>query len=88
MAKLLCSQIAQKAASSACNWLGGMGFVHGKASKHYRDAKIGEIYEGISFSGFCPPGLILCHRNHQHAASDDCQALAEGLDDPAFHDLA
>jgi len=48
MAKLLCSQIAQKAASSACNWLGGMGFVHGKASKHYRDAKIGEIYEGTT----------------------------------------
>ncbi len=28
--------------------LGGMGFVRGEAERHYRDARITEIYEGTS----------------------------------------
>ena len=49
IAKLVASQVAERTASSAINWMGGMGFVkEGGAEKYYRDAKIGSIYEGTS----------------------------------------
>lgn len=49
MAKLYCSQIAQKAASAAVDWMGGVGFTREDIlEKFYRDSKIGTIYEGTS----------------------------------------
>ena len=49
MAKLLASEIAERTASLAVNLLGGQGFVRdGHVEKLYRDAKIGQIYEGAS----------------------------------------
>jgi len=49
MAKLYCSQIAEKTASKAVEWMGGVGFTKDVAAeKFYRDAKIGSIYEGTS----------------------------------------
>ncbi len=49
MAKLLSSQVAEKSASKAIEWMGGMGFVRESGvEKYYRDAKIGAIYEGTS----------------------------------------
>jgi len=49
MVKLLSSQVAEKSASKAIEWMGGMGFVRESGvEKFYRDAKIGAIYEGTS----------------------------------------
>jgi alkylation response protein AidB-like acyl-CoA dehydrogenase len=49
MAKLLASEIAERVASLAVNLTGGAGFVtDGPVEKFYRDAKIGQIYEGTS----------------------------------------
>ncbi|KAF2758777.1 acyl-CoA dehydrogenase NM domain-like protein [Pseudovirgaria hyperparasitica] len=49
MAKLYSSQVAQRVAGQAIEWMGGMGFVReGLAEKFWRDSKIGAIYEGTS----------------------------------------
>jgi alkylation response protein AidB-like acyl-CoA dehydrogenase len=49
MAKLHASEVAERTASLAVNLCGGSGFVKGSsAEKFYRDAKIGQIYEGTS----------------------------------------
>eukprot|EP01006_Ploeotia_vitrea_P057767 TRINITY_DN68231_c0_g1_i1.p1 TRINITY_DN68231_c0_g1~~TRINITY_DN68231_c0_g1_i1.p1 ORF type:complete len:409 (-),score=62.76 TRINITY_DN68231_c0_g1_i1:474-1700(-) len=49
MCKLYASQIAEKSASKAIEWLGGVGFIKEYlVEKYYRDAKIGAIYEGTS----------------------------------------
>jgi alkylation response protein AidB-like acyl-CoA dehydrogenase len=49
MAKLHASEVAERTASLAVNLCGGQGFVTGApAEKFYRDAKIGQIYEGTS----------------------------------------
>ncbi|MFT7581527.1 MAG: alkylation response protein AidB-like acyl-CoA dehydrogenase [Myxococcota bacterium] len=49
MAKLHSSIVAERAASEAINFLGGVGFTKEfLAEKFYRDAKIGQIYEGTS----------------------------------------
>ena len=49
MAKLVASDVAEKAASEAVETLGGIGFTTQRpAEKFYRDAKIGKIYEGTS----------------------------------------
>jgi len=49
MAKLYSSQVAERTASKAVEWLGGMGFVtESGVEKFYRDVKIGAIYEGTS----------------------------------------
>eukprot|EP00532_Pseudo-nitzschia_australis_P014269 CAMPEP_0168279220 /NCGR_PEP_ID=MMETSP0141_2-20121125/20361_1 /TAXON_ID=44445 /ORGANISM="Pseudo-nitzschia australis, Strain 10249 10 AB" /LENGTH=164 /DNA_ID=CAMNT_0008222151 /DNA_START=161 /DNA_END=656 /DNA_ORIENTATION=+ len=49
MAKLYCSQVAEKTASKAIEWLGGIGFTKDlTAEKFYRDCKVGSIYEGTS----------------------------------------
>ena len=48
MAKLYASQIAEKAASKAVEWVGGVGFTREfPVEKFYRDCKIGAIYEVI-----------------------------------------
>ncbi len=49
MAKLFASETAERTASLAVNLLGGYGFVKDSpVEKLYRDAKIGQIYEGTS----------------------------------------
>jgi alkylation response protein AidB-like acyl-CoA dehydrogenase len=49
MAKLFSSEVAERAASLAVNLYGGYGFVKDyPVEKLYRDAKIGQIYEGTS----------------------------------------
>jgi len=48
MAKLTASQVAERVASQAIEWRGGVGFVRGFAEKMFRDSKIGSIYEGTS----------------------------------------
>ena len=49
MAKLYSSIVAEKAASKAIEFLGGVGFTKEyPAEKFFRDAKIGQIYEGTS----------------------------------------
>jgi short/branched chain acyl-CoA dehydrogenase len=49
MAKLYASQIAEKTASKAIEWMGGVGFTKEyPAEKFFRDSKIGSIYEGTS----------------------------------------
>ncbi|KAK9488558.1 acyl-CoA dehydrogenase/oxidase [Lipomyces starkeyi] len=49
MAKLIGSQVAEKTASKAVEWMGGVGFTRDETvEKFYRDAKIGAIYEGTS----------------------------------------
>jgi len=48
-AKLFASELATKAAHQAIQVLGGMGYVSDMpAERHYRDARITEIYEGTS----------------------------------------
>lgn len=48
-AKLLASETATFAAHQAIQILGGMGYVSDMpAERHYRDARITEIYEGTS----------------------------------------
>jgi alkylation response protein AidB-like acyl-CoA dehydrogenase len=49
MCKLFASEVAERVASLAVNLLGGNGFVKDyPVEKLYRDAKIGQIYEGTS----------------------------------------
>jgi butyryl-CoA dehydrogenase/short/branched chain acyl-CoA dehydrogenase len=49
MAKLFASEVAERAASLAVEFLGGVGFTKDfPVEKFYRDAKIGKIYEGTS----------------------------------------
>ena len=49
MCKLYASEVAERAASLAVNLFGGYGFVRDyPVEKLYRDAKIGQIYEGTS----------------------------------------
>jgi alkylation response protein AidB-like acyl-CoA dehydrogenase len=49
MAKLFSSEVAERVTSLAVNLLGGNGFVKDyPVEKLYRDAKIGQIYEGTS----------------------------------------
>ena len=49
MCKLFASEVAERTASLAVNLLGGNGFVKDyPVEKLYRDAKIGQIYEGTS----------------------------------------
>lgn len=49
MAKLFSSQVAERAASLAVEFLGGVGFTKEyPVEKFYRDAKIGAIYEGTT----------------------------------------
>jgi short/branched chain acyl-CoA dehydrogenase len=49
MAKLFASQVAERTASKAIEWLGGNGFIRDNTvERFYRDAKIGAIYEGTS----------------------------------------
>ncbi|MFT6398704.1 MAG: alkylation response protein AidB-like acyl-CoA dehydrogenase, partial [Bradymonadia bacterium] len=49
MAKLISSEVAESTASKCINFLGGVGFSKEfPAEKFYRDAKIGQIYEGTS----------------------------------------
>lgn len=49
MAKLFASEVAERTASLAVEFLGGVGFTRDyPVEKLYRDAKIGKIYEGTS----------------------------------------
>jgi alkylation response protein AidB-like acyl-CoA dehydrogenase len=49
MCKLFASEVAERVASLAVNLFGGYGFVKDyPVEKLYRDAKIGQIYEGTS----------------------------------------
>jgi alkylation response protein AidB-like acyl-CoA dehydrogenase len=49
MCKLFSSEVAERTASLAVNLFGGYGFVKDyPVEKLYRDAKIGQIYEGTS----------------------------------------
>jgi len=49
MCKLFASEVAERTASLAVNLYGGYGFVKDyPVEKLYRDAKIGQIYEGTS----------------------------------------
>ncbi|KXS11698.1 mitochondrial acyl-CoA dehydrogenase [Gonapodya prolifera JEL478] len=49
MAKLYTSQVAEKVASAAIEWMGGVGFTRDvPVEKFYRDCKVGKIYEGTS----------------------------------------
>jgi len=49
MAKLMSSQVAERAASKCIELMGGVGFTKDYGvEKLYRDAKIGAIYEGTS----------------------------------------
>lgn len=49
MAKLVSSETAERVASTCVNLLGGVGFTKDLGvEKYYRDAKIGQIYEGTS----------------------------------------
>jgi alkylation response protein AidB-like acyl-CoA dehydrogenase len=49
MAKLFSSDVAERAASLAIEFMGGVGFTKDfPVEKYFRDAKIGKIYEGTS----------------------------------------
>ncbi|MBT9557353.1 MAG: acyl-CoA dehydrogenase [Myxococcales bacterium] len=49
MAKLFSSEVAERVSSQAVNLFGGVGFTREfPVEKYYRDAKIGQIYEGTS----------------------------------------
>jgi len=49
MAKLLASEVANRAAKEAVQVFGGYGYLEDfPVARHYRDAKITEIYEGTS----------------------------------------
>lgn len=49
MAKLYASQVAERTASRAIEWAGGVGYTRDfPAEKFFRDCKIGAIYEGTS----------------------------------------
>ncbi|MEZ4474310.1 MAG: acyl-CoA dehydrogenase [bacterium] len=60
MAKLFSSQVAERAASMAVEFLGGVGFTKEyPVEKFFRDAKIGKIYEGTSNMQLSTIGKIL-----------------------------
>jgi alkylation response protein AidB-like acyl-CoA dehydrogenase len=49
MAKLFASEVAERVSSQAVNLFGGVGFTREyPVEKYFRDAKIGQIYEGTS----------------------------------------
>ncbi len=49
MCKLMASEVANRVAKNAVQIFGGNGYVtEYPAERHYRDAKITEIYEGTS----------------------------------------
>lgn len=49
MAKVYASEVAERVASQVVNAMGGMGFIKSSlVEKFYRDAKIGQIYEGTT----------------------------------------
>jgi len=49
MCKIVSSEVAERVTSMAINLYGGYGFVKDyPVEKLYRDAKIGQIYEGTS----------------------------------------
>lgn len=49
MAKLYASQVAERVASQAIEWMGGVGLMREyPVEKFYRDAKVGKVYEGTS----------------------------------------
>ncbi len=49
MAKLYASQVAERTASRAIEWMGGVGFTKDYGvEKYFRDCKIGAIYEGTT----------------------------------------
>jgi alkylation response protein AidB-like acyl-CoA dehydrogenase len=49
MCKILSSEVAERVTSMAVNLYGGYGFVRDyPVEKLFRDAKIGQIYEGTS----------------------------------------
>lgn len=49
MAKVYCSQVADRTTSRCVEWLGGVGFTKDfPVERAYRDCKIGAIYEGTS----------------------------------------
>ena len=49
MAKLFSSQVSERIASQAIEWMGGNGFIRDNVvERFYRDAKSGSIYEGTS----------------------------------------
>ncbi|KAI8873198.1 acyl-CoA oxidase [Ramicandelaber brevisporus] len=49
MAKLFASQVAERTASKAVEWFGGVGFTRDMPAERFlRDSKIGAIYEGSS----------------------------------------
>jgi len=49
MAKLLASEVANRVAKEAVQVFGGYGYLEDfPVERHYRDAKITEIYEGTS----------------------------------------
>jgi short/branched chain acyl-CoA dehydrogenase len=50
MCKLFASQVSERVASKAIEWLGGNGFIrdNNNVERFYRDAKAGSIYEGTS----------------------------------------
>jgi len=48
-AKLYASQVADRVTASCINWAGGVGYMRDfPAEKFFRDAKIGQIYEGTT----------------------------------------
>lgn len=48
-AKLYASQVADRVAAAGVNWAGGVGYMRDfPAEKFFRDAKIGQIYEGTT----------------------------------------
>jgi hypothetical protein len=53
MAKLYSSQVAERVASKAIEWVGGVGFTKDfDQEKFFRDAKIGSIYEACHAHSF------------------------------------
>jgi short/branched chain acyl-CoA dehydrogenase len=63
MAKLYSSQVAEKTASKAIEWMGGVGFTREfPVEKFYRDAKIGSIYEGTSNIQLSTIAKLIAHK--------------------------
>ena len=63
MAKLYSSQVAEKTASKAIEWMGGVGFTRDfPVEKYYRDAKIGSIYEGTSNIQLSTIAKLVAHK--------------------------
>ncbi|RIA84097.1 acyl-CoA dehydrogenase/oxidase [Glomus cerebriforme] len=63
MAKLYASQVAEKTASKAIEWMGGVGFTREfPVEKFYRDAKIGSIYEGTSNIQLTTIAKLIAHK--------------------------